>query len=1030
VLFADLEGSSHLAETVDAEVMHGLLAEYHRACAEVIEQCGGYVAQFLGDGVLAYFGFPRAYEDNAPRAVRAGLAIQEALQRLNADRPRVLRARVGIHTGPTLIGELGSGQRRERLAVGETVNLAARVQSAARPGAVVITAATRDLVESFYELQPLGLHPFRGFANAVALHEVVSERSTDERMGFTYRDDLSPFVGRSAELRLLSDAWEAVGSGRGQTLLLIGEAGMGKSRHALEFRRSVAGAPHELLLGSCSPYHRGTALHPIIAAMSHWLQLGPSTPPAERVSALRGSLPNPSDKSALTLLAQLLSVPSELSEPLPPFGPQKMRERTFDAVREWLAARARQSRLLFVLEDVHWADPTTLELIRGLAPEGLPGAFVLLTSRPALGPEWSDELVPTLRLGPLAREEIAAILEYLAPQYSLPPDVVRQIVERSEGVPLFAEELCRSIVATSGHVALPERVTDPPLSRGTLPLPSTLQESVSARLDQLGSHKEVALLAAVLGREFSLGVLQAAHQSLTGEGASDVVAALGAMMRTSLVAKHGDDHYGFRHSLIQEATYRSLGKSRRARFHQHVARVLSTHELASFGNEPEVLAYHFAQGELNLEAAQQYGAAGARALARSAYVESAAHFSHALERTQTLPESGARDRQEVDLRAGLGFSLLVTKGFGASEVEAVYRQGLQLAERMQDVPLRILYGLWAFHMLRGDTAETARLVPLYQRICETSENPLELLVAHAALGSRAYYRGRYREAITSLSRATELCDRKDPGAQSTLLMRHYNFEGLLYGPTFLAWCHLFGGRVAQARKGLAELLELAEGSGDPYLLCCGLGCAAPMLRDMSDVAGAARLGERLMGLATEHGFPHWIASALCVSGWAAANADPGGAGVEALKQGLGLFKLIGSMLIYPYYSSYLVQVHLLAGRADEALAVVDEVLRIAEDGLDIVYLPELRRLRGEALVALGAPVDAENEFRVAAATTRAQGAHLLGLRATLSLVELLAKQDRLDEARLLLAAASAPLTEPVDLPEATRARAWLARLEA
>jgi class 3 adenylate cyclase/tetratricopeptide (TPR) repeat protein len=1027
VLFADLEDSARLAESVEVEVLHEILAQYHASCGAVIEQSGGYVAQVLGDGILAYFGFPEAHEDNAIRAIRAGLAIQGELERLNAEGSHRLRARVGVHTGPVVIGELGSGRRREVLAVGETVNLAARVQNAARQGTVVVTAATRDLVESYYELAPLGVHTLKGVSSPVALHEVVGERPAHQRMDFEDRESLSPFVGRSVELRLLTDAWEAVQQGHGQILLLVGEAGVGKSRHTLEFRRLAAGVPHELLLGSCSPYHRDTALHPVIAAMARWLRIEPTTPATERLALLKASLPNPSDGTVLALLEGLLSIPPEIADPLPPYGPQKMRERTLDAVREWLAARARERRVLFVVEDIHWADPTTLELLRRCAPEALPGTLVVLTSRPTLSAEWQDGQVPTLHLERLKDSEIAQILEHLGARYALPPEIAREIAERSEGIPLFAEELCRSAGAMGETLSNGEPPSNAPGSRSALPLPATLQESVSARLDQLGKHKEVAQLASVLGREFTLGVLQAIHASVAGVGAADVGAAVDAMQRVSLVARGGGDLYNFRHSLLQEATYRSFGKSTRVHYHQHVARVLSARYPDSFGAEPEVLARHFAQGELNREAAQQYGAAGARALVRSAYTEAATQFSRALECTHALPESAVRDRHEVDLRAGLGFSLLVTKGFGASEVEAVYRQGLQLAERLQDVPLRILYGIWAFHMLRGDTTETARLVPLYRRILDTSDNPLELLVSNAALGTRAYYRGRYAEAIGLLSRATELCDRENPGAQSAMLMRHYNFEGLLYAPVFLSWCHLFAGRVSEATAGRESFLALAEKSGDPYLLSCGLGCAGPMLRDLQDVDGAAALGGRLLAIALENGFPHWIASALCINGWAAAQKDPQGPGVEMLKQGLGLFKMIGSLLIYPYYLSFLVEVHILGGRPADALPLADEALRIAEDGLDIVYAPEMRRLRGEALAALGNVVAAEDEFRLAAATTRAQGAHLLALRATLSLAQLLERQGRVSEAVPLLAAAAAALTDPVELPEVRRARDWVAR---
>jgi predicted ATPase len=834
-------------------------------------------------------------------------------------------------------------------------------------------------------------------------------------------------VGRSSEFRLLRDAWEAARLGRGQTLLLRGEAGIGKSRHILELRRAIAEEPHELLFGACSPYHQSTALYPIINALSEWLELGQGSPDDGELR-LRKSLQNPSEPVVLPLLAALLSIPGKGLDPLPPFGPQKMRERTLEAVVEWILARGREKPVVCVIEDLHWADPTTLELAGLLASHREASALILLSSRPVDGQNWPEDSTHALPLGPLASEDIATILAHARARYALSEHVAQDILERSEGIPLFAEELCKSVAAI-GHLVPVGADSEPTSPRPSFPVPATLQESVNARLDQLGRQKTVAQVASVLGREFRVDILEAVHRAATNDSSVEVQSAVRAMLHLALVSQLGDNIYAFHHALIQEATYGTLTRAKRVHYHQHAARVLLSTFPGSQASAPEVLARHFADGELEGEAAQQFAAAGARSLMRAAYVEGATQFQRALECTQRLPESPARDVLEVNLRAGLGFSLLVSKGFGASEVETVYRRGLQLAERMRGVPLRILYGIWAFHMLRGDTAETARLVPSYQRICETSDNPLELLVANAALGSRAFYRGRYDEAVPALTRATELCDRENPGAQSAMLLHEYNFEGLLYAPMFLAYSHLYSGRITSYREVLRSSLDLAEKSNHPYLICSGLGCAGPMLRDIGDVETTAEIGSRLMRLAVDHGFPHWIASALCLSGWSAARIDPNGPGVDMLKQGIQAIKTIGSLLIYPYYVCYLAEVELLAGRPKNALPLLEEALVLGEDGLNNVYLPEIRRLRGVARAALGDIAGAESDFRVTLATTHAQGACLLALRAAQALADLLEPQGRTAEAALALRAAYAALPERADLADVQRAEQWLAKHE-
>jgi predicted ATPase/class 3 adenylate cyclase len=1016
VVFCDLVASSALSEQLGPEDLRDMIAECHRRWSQVVSRWDGYAAQYLGDGCLIYFGFPEAHEDDARRAVGAGLDLVSAVAESSAT--HALHARVGVYTGQVMIGKLAGGGRHEMLAVGEAVHRAARVQAAARVDSVAIGVTTADLVRGFFDLRETGIQSLRGFSAPSAVFEVVRETRARDRLDVA-PDQLTPFVEGGAGVRDLLALWEETKGGAAPLALFVGEAGLGKSRHVQVFRERVAATNPIILSAHCSPYHQGTVLHPLVQVLEAELRLDAQATPAERLAALRASLAG-SDAPAetLPLLAALLSIPPEAGYEMPPLSPQRLHAATQNAVLAWLAARARTSPTLLVIEDLHWADPTTLALLAtALKQPPIPRLLTVATARPdlrrtaeetlaafAASPRCKEIVLPRLSL-----ESVKALVAAMTKGRALPPGLIDHIVERADGVPLFVEEITNALLRTlptSGEAggAAPRG--------GEIPL--KLQDLLTARLDRLGSDRPLAQLAAVLGREFRVDVLCAA----SSREPAAVDAALETLERTGLAfpTSHANRTYAFRHALIREAAYTSLPKPARRELHDRVARALLTTSPGLAETEPELLASHYAAAEQFDKAARYYGSAGRTALNRSAYAEATAMFGKALRETERMPRSRERDHEEVALWSGLGLSHLSTKGFSAKEVEDAYRRGLELSERVEDTPLRILYGIYAFHTVRGDLAETGRLSRMFARMVGTAGDDGAKLVLNAAIGSRAFFRGELSAARAPLGAATALCDREALGRQNLTLLRDYGWEGLLYGPLFNAWCDLFEGRVAAARAAVDEWVGLAARSGHPYLHASALGLAAPIMHDMTDLAAAGAMAGQMLEIGVQNDFHYWIATALCVAGWVRCRmGDADGAGM--MEQGLVMFRAIGSLLVYPYFLTYLIEAHLAAGRIEEGLRRADEALQIATEGLNISFVSEMRRLKGHLLLAAGSASAAEDCFRVALATTRESGANLLALRAATSLAHLLAGRGARAEAREILRAARRALPEASTLPE-------------
>jgi class 3 adenylate cyclase len=680
VLFCDLVDSTVLASRLDPEDWREVVRAYQETCAKVIARYEGHVAQYLGDGLLVYFGSPQAHEDDAHWASRAGLGMVEAMGQLNTrleqERGIQLAVRLGCHTGLVVVGEVGGGIRQEQLALGETPNVAARLQGIAEPNTLVISAATVQLLGGFFACRSLGPHHLKGLAQPIEVYQVLSERTARTRLEAAGRTGLTPLVGREAEVALLRERWAQVKEGMGQVVLLSGEAGIGKSRLVQVLAEQAAAEPRAWLTPcQCSPYHQNTALYPMIELLERVaLRFEREESPEQKCRKLEGfvvqyGLP---PAEAVPLLAALLSLPLGADYAPLPLSPEQQKQRTLTAFLTILLRIAAQQPVLFVMEDLHWVDPTTQEFLTLLVDQG-PTARILalFTFRPDFRPPWTGRSHLTqVTLPRLPRRQAAEMTGRVAHSKALPPEVVEQVLAKTDGVPLFVEELTKMVLESG---LLQERDDRYELTGAFPPLaiPTTLHDSLMARLDRLAAVKGLAQLGATLGREFSYDLLQAVapwDEDTLQRGLHQLVAA-------EFLYQQGvppQATYLFKHALIQEAAYQSLLRSTRQQQHQHIAQVLEARFPEVCEMQPELLAHHYTQAGINAQAIPYWQRAGQSAVQRSANVEAVAHFRKGLALLATLPDSPARLQQELDLLTSLGPVLTTTSGPGLPAVEEVY----------------------------------------------------------------------------------------------------------------------------------------------------------------------------------------------------------------------------------------------------------------------------------------------------------------------------------------------------------------------
>jgi class 3 adenylate cyclase/predicted ATPase len=1042
VLFCDLVDSTVLASQLDPEDLREVVRAYQDTCAKVIARYEGHIAQYLGDGLLVYFGYPLAHEDDAQRAVRAGLGIVEALEPLNTRLTHAhgvqLAVRVGIHTGLVVVGEVGSGTRQEQLALGETPNLAARLQGIAAPNTLVISATTLQLLGGFFACQPLGTPLLKGLAQPLAVYRVLYESMARSRLEAVGSAGLTPLVGREQEIGLLMERWVQVKDGLGQVVLLSGEAGIGKSRLVRVLQGHVAAEPQAWLTPcQCSPYHHNTALYPMIDLLERVaLRFEREESPQQKVGKLEGFLVQyglPLTE-AVPLFAGLLSLPLPDTYPPLTMAPEQQKQQILQALLTIFLRIAAQQPVLFVMEDVHWVDPTTLELLTLLVDHGPTTRILALwTFRPDFSPPWKGRSHLTqVTLPRLPRRQAAEMTDRVAHGKALPPEVVEQIVARTDGVPLFVEELTKMVLESG----LLQEQEDRYALTGPLPplaIPATLHDSLMARLDRLATVKGLAQLGATLGRAFSYELLQAV--SPWDEGA--LRQGLHQLVAAEFLYQQGlppQATYVFKHALIQEAAYQSLLRSTRQQHHQHIAQVLERRFPDLCETQPELLAHHYTEAGLAEHAIPYWQRAGQRAAQRSAYVEAVSHLSQGLALLNTLPETPVRAQHELTIQTTLGPVLIATRGQGAPEVEQAYARARELCQQVGETPqlFPVLDGLWAFYIFRAEYHPARELAQHFLTLAHSVQDPAHLLRASFLMGGAVYWLGEFTDAQASMEQGIVPLDTEQHRALPFL----YGYESQVGCLSWTAWTLWLLGYPDQARARCHEALARAHALAHPPSLANAQAWAAIFYAWCRDVHATQEQAEAAITLSSERGFPPRLAEGILMRGWALAMQGQTEEGLAQLRQGIAAWQATGAEIARPLWLAFLAEAYGTAGQAAEGLTALAEAWALVHKTDERVWEAELHRLTGELLLTqedtqdqAHKVEDIEGCFQQALAVARRQHAKLLELRAAVSLARLWHSQGKRVAAYQLLAEVYDWFTEGFDTADLQDTRALLRELE-
>ena len=1056
VMFCDIVGSTALTGQLDPEEWRDIVRTYQDTCAGVIQRFGGYIAQYLGDGLLVYFGYPIAHEDAAVRAVKTGLGILAQLGHMNSqlqksgrlpslrqngqgkkDAPRI-RLRIGVHTGQVVVSDVGAGERHEHLALGETPNIAAHLQAIAKANTVVMSAASYRLVEGFFECRTLGPHALKGRATPIAVYQVLGEEGARSRFDVALEAGLTPLVGRAEELAFLQQRWEQAKVGEGQVVLLSGEPGIGKSRLVQELKEQVAKAGEARREFRCSSYARNTALYSVIDHLQRWLQFQGDEPEEEKFrrleTALAGYRRLPAEGLALFASLLALALPERYA-PLD-LSPERQRQKMQEALVAWLAEEAAERPLLIVWEDLHWTDPSTLDLVRMLIERAATlHLFVLLVFRPSeFTPPWPPQPpVHFLPLSRLERRPVEDLITYIAQGQRLPPHMVEHIAAQTDGIPLFVEELTKTVIESG----LPENDGGgaPSLSGA---IPTTLQDSLMARLDQLSSiAREVAQIGAVLGRAFSYELIRAvwpADEQRLARGLAQLVEA-------ELVFQKGlppQARWVFKHALLQDTAYQSLLKSKRQQLHQQVAAVLVKQFPDIRHQQPELVAYHYTEAGLLDQAIGFWQYAGEQAVQRSAHREGIGHFAKGLELLSQLPETPDRSHRELTIQTRLGPSLMATKGYAAPEVERAYTRAQELCQQLGKTPqsFPVLRGLWVVHEMRAELRAARELSEQLLALAQELDDPDLLIEVHRALGNTLLWLGEFAHAREHLQKAVALYKPEQHKALAFQYGTDPRIVCLLY-ETLALWVL---GYPDQALHKNREALTLAEEAAHPHSLVGALVWTGFLHQLRYEATLTHERGEAVVALAQQHGFPHWEMIGAIFREWATAAHRHTEASVEHLRAGIAAWRVTGAELLRPYFLGLLAEQYGKVGRIDTGLALLDEALAVVNTSAERFSEAELYRLRGELLLGqeekrplarmsrTGPNSEAESCFHKALLIARQQGAKSWELRAATSLAQQWLKQGKRGNARRVLTETTDWFTEGRETRDFQAAQALLAEL--
>lgn len=1023
IMFCDLAGSTELSTRLDPEDLRDVISAYQRCCAELVRKTGGFVARYVGDGVLVYFGYPQALEHDAERAVRAGLSLVEAVPKLETAAGVALQVRVGIATGLVVVGDVvGTGTAREHEVVGETPNLAARLQARAEPGTVVISSGTRGLTGGLFDYRDLGATALKGFAETVPAWQVLGASAAESRFE-ALRASTTPLVNRVEEIDLLLRRWERAKAGEGSVVLISGDPGIGKSRIAETMMERLSGEPHTRLREFCSPHHRDIALYPSSAQLERAAGFRREDTDDQRLSKLEAVLAMAVDDvgGAVPLLASLLSIPTGDRYAVLDISPQRRKAATLQALVSQIVGLTKRQPVLLVIEDAHWADPTSLELFELIVGQAASMPLLaIVTFRPEFVAPWVGRPQVTLiSLNRLPRRLCAEMIGHVTGSKVLPQAISDQINDRTDGVPLFIEELTKAVVE-SGLLGNADDRYETIGSVPPLAIPTSLQESLLARLDRLAPTTDTVQIAAALGRQFSHELISAVAQ-LTPQ---QLDGALAELVNAELIFRRGvppDAEYTFKHALVQDTAYGTLLRGRRQHIHARIAATLENHFPDIVAAQPALLARHCSEAGLSEKAVGYWLKAGQQSLAHFAMTEAAAQLRKGLGALDGLPDGPRRRQTELDLQLALGLALMATKGYSAPEVGQTYARARVLAEEAEQINqpeyLRgLFYGQWIFHRVRGEHRLALALAEQMEKIGEARNNVTLQLVGRRTSGETHLFLGNFIAGRTLLERCLDdpaYRGGQGPSADPQVMMLSY-----------LAWILAIMGYVDQAQSRLNEALSEARRLDHPHKLADLLLAASPVERITGSPEMQQHTGE-LLALATEHSLPLNSGWATAYRGASLVALGQGQEGLSLITQALTAIRATGAVTGTPDILMMMAGAYAKLGRHSDGLNCLAEAAEIIETTDERLSEAELHRLQGDLLDETGDLAGAELSYRQAIAGARLRNAKLFELRAATCLARLKCKQHSNVEARDILAATYDWFSEGFDAPDLKEAKALL-----
>ena len=1031
VMFSDLVGSTALSARMDPEDLREVISAYQKCVAETVQRFGGFVAKYMGDGVLVYFGYPQAHEDDADRAVRAGLELVAAVSDLKTH--AALQTRVGIATGLVVVGDLiGSGASQEQAIVGETPNLAARLQGVAEPNRVVIAESTQKLLGNLFELEDLGAQDLKGIAGPVRAWVALRASSVESRFEALHASGATELVGREEELELLLRRWSKAKTGEGQVALLSGEAGIGKSRLTAALLERLATEPHTRVRSFCSPQHTDSAFYPIIGQMERAAGLARDDKPQAKLDKLDAMLTQSSTSiQDAALFAQILSLPNDGRYPTLGLTPQQRRQRTLEALVLQIAALSHRNPVLMIFEDAHWTDPTSLELFSRIVDK-IPTRRVLLivTFRPEFEPPWIGRpYVTALTLNRLADREVGAMIDRVVGNKLLPASVRQDIIERTDGIPLFVEEMTKAVLEAEGEAERAVSVVPSP----ALAVPASLHASLMARLDRLGSAKGVAQIGAAIGREFSHALLAAVVRKPEAE----LQSALDRLFVAGLLFRQGvppHSNYLFKHVLVQDAAYGTLLREPRRALHARIAETIESHFADIAENQPELLARQCTDAGLIEKAAGLWGKAGQRSLERFAVIEAVAQFTRALDQVASSPATPEQRREQIKLQVGLANALYQAKGVTATETRAaidqarvMIEQAERLGEHIEDPLLlySVLYGFFIAKFMNFDGDAACALARQFLALAEQQKATAPIMIGHRLVGNTVLFMGDFAEGLSHLDRAWALYD---PAVHRPLATRFGHDVGvatLTFRPLAL-W--LLGYPKTALMETDRAIAAARKTDHMPTLLFALAGTALTHTCS-SDHAAAAMHLEECIALAQEK-VPFFKMFAAAQRGCVLAQTGKATDAIQAISAEIAGLRAIGATTYGPYWLAHLALAYGALGKLDDAWRCVGEAISTIEATKERWFEAETNRIAGE--IALKSPepdaAKAEGHFERALAIARQQQAKSWELRAAMSLARLWRDQGKVQQARELLAPVYGWFTEGFETRDLKEAKALLEEL--